>query len=126
MVKIEYAPIKKIVVHEIIKVDVPTFLNSVASHVEAQKQGGTPAAEWGEGVAFTKKDFLPTPRVNEEQLDGVIHYAGVIFTEISYQEEKKASINGREVPVKLIKTNNPNILELCRFLRNFQPPEGEK
>jgi hypothetical protein len=122
LVEIEYRPYQKIVVHEVRKVEVAEFFRSIVAQVEAQKQSGTPVVNWVDGVAFSIVPFVPTPELVEENLKGVVHYAVVLYTETSFQEEKRAIINGREFPVKLHRaSDNENFVDLVRFLKTFKP-----
>ncbi len=107
---------------------VPEFFQMVASQVEAQKQGGVPTVNWVDGIAFLAGEFLATPEIVEENLKGRIHYAVVFFTETSYQPEKRASLNGRDIAVRLMRAEiNPNFVELAKFLKNFgQDPSANK
>lgn len=106
------------------------MMQSVVAQMEAQKQSGTPVINWLDGVAFTIAPFLPTPEVIAENMKGIVHYALVVFAETSFQEEKRAIINGREFPVKLHKSDdNPNFIELVKFLKAFdtnQPPLSKR
>ncbi len=121
LVEIEYIPYQKIIVHEIRKLDVPDFFQGVVSQVEAQKQGGVANVSWVDGIAFLFGEFMPTPQLIEENLKGRIHYAIVIFTETSYQAEKKVTVGGREAIVRMSKgDNNLNFVELAKFLKNFK------
>ncbi len=121
MVEIEYMPYNKIIVHEVRKMEVPEFLQWVASQVEAQKQGGVPSVNWIDGIAFVTAEYPVTPQTVEENLKGRLHFAVVFFTETSYQPEKKTSVSGREYAVRLVKAEtNPNFVELTKFLKNFK------
>ncbi|HEV2119432.1 MAG TPA: hypothetical protein VGS11_04930 [Candidatus Bathyarchaeia archaeon] len=122
MVEIEYRPYGKIVVHEVRKLDVPTFFQGVVSQVEAQKQGGIPTVNWVDGIAFVIAEFIPSPQTVEENLKGIAHYAFVLFTETSFQEEKRVTSGGRESIVRVVKAeSNPIFVELVKFLKSFKP-----
>ena len=121
MVEIEYLPYQKIIVHEVRRLEVNEFLQFVASQVEAQKQGGTPAVNWVDGVAFLTGEFMSTSEIVSENLKGRIHYAVVFFTETSYQPEKRVTINGRETIVRMNRgDSNANFTELAKFLKNYK------
>ena len=123
MVEIEYRPYQKIVVHEIRKLEAGAFLRTVVEQVEAQKQSGTPVINWVDGIAFSIGMFPPTPETIRENLNGVVHFAIVNFAETSFQEDKRAIINGREFPVKMRHvTDNPDFVELAKFLKSFKGP----
>ena len=122
MVEIEYRPYQRIVVHEIRKLDVPEFFKSIIEQTEAQKQAGIPVVNWIDGIAFVIGQFPPTPETISESLKGIIHYAIVNFTETSFQDEKRALVNNREFPVRMIRAEkNPDFVELVRYLKTFEP-----
>lgn len=121
LVEIEYQPYKKIVVHEIRRMKAADLFQWMASGAEAQKAGRTASVSWADGVAFVTRPFPPIPHVLEDSLKGIIHYLAVYYTETSFEEEKKGSLkDGRPYTVKLVKVeDNPNFLELVKFLRKF-------
>ncbi len=122
MVEIEYLPYSKIIVHEVRKVEISELLTSMVAQAEAQKATGAPGINWVDGIAFVTGEFIPTPETIGESLKGRIHYAMVTFSETSYQAEKKVTFNNRDHVVRLVKAdNNPNFVELVKFLRSFNP-----
>jgi hypothetical protein len=121
MVEIEYLPYQKIIVHEVRKLEIPQLLASVAEQLEAQKAGGVGSIHWVDGIAFLIGEFPATPETIEENLKGRVHYSVVLFSETSYQAEKKTTFNNREYSIRLIKGDeNPNFVELVKFLKNFK------
>jgi hypothetical protein len=122
MVEIEYMPYRKIIVHEVRKLELSEFLLWVASQVEAQKQGATPNVNWVDGVAFLTGEFMATPELVSENLEGRIHYAVVFYTETPYQAERRVTLNGRDLVVRFSRgDNNANFVKLAAFLKSFQP-----
>jgi hypothetical protein len=121
LVDVEYLPYHKIVVHEVRKMEIQDLLSFVAAQVEAQKTGGTAVVNWVDGIAFVTGEFLPSPQTIEETLKGRIHYSMVMFSETSYQPEKRVTWNGRDYTIRLIRgENNPNFAALARFLKGFR------
>ena len=107
---------------------VPDFLIWVASQVEAQKQGMTPAVDWLDGIAFVKGSYpSPVPtKVTEDELNGRLHYPIVLFTETGYEPQKRVTINGRDVLIRLNKAeDNPVFVDMVKFLKNFKPLPDE-
>ena len=126
LVEIEYRPYRKIVVHEVKKLEPSVFFPWLVAQVEAQKAGGTPAVNWTKGVAFVTSEFLPSPQTVEENLKGVAHYAAVTYTETSYEAEKRINIGGRGAVVRLNNVDdNPNFAELVKFLKSFGPSTAD-
>lgn len=125
MVEIEYQSCKKIVVHDIRRMKAPDLFQWMASWAEAQKAGRSASVNWADGVAFVTRPFFPIPQVLEDSLRGILHYQYISFTETSFEEEKKGSLkDGRPYTVKLIKVeDNPDFLELARFLKKSKPDE---
>ncbi len=121
MVEIEYLPYRKIIVHEIRKLEAPAFFQFITAQVEAQKQGGTALVNWFDGIAFLVGEFIPSPESVAENLKGRLHYAWVFYTETSYQAEMRVTLNGRDYSVRLNNAgDNPNFVELVRFLKSFK------
>lgn len=101
--------------------DISDLLSFVAAQVEAQKTGGTAVLNWVDGIAFLTGEFMPSPQTIEETLKGRIHYSLVMFSETSYQPEKRVTWNGRDYVIRLIRgDNNPNFVGLTKFLKNFR------
>ena len=120
MAEIEYMPWKRIVLHEVKKVDVGELLQTVIAQFESQKQSGTPAILWADGLAFVHGEFPETRELIDEKLKGILHYAIVNFAETSFQDQKRAVWNGKEYSVKLVKVDsNPDLANLAKFLRGF-------
>ena len=121
MVEIEYLPYQKIVLHEVRKMEISDLLTMVVSQVEAQKIGGVAGVNWVDGIAFVVGEFMPTPEVISENLKGHVHYSVVFFSETTFQPEKKVTVNGRDYVIRLNRAeNNPNFVELARFLKKFR------
>src|SRR5208283_4320563 len=128
MVEVKYQPYKELIIHEIKKLTLQDFLLMVASQVEAQKQGATPAVEWVDGIAFVKGEYAAPvpPQVTEDQFKGRIHYPIVIFTETSYEAQKRVTLNGRDVPIRLNKAeDNPVFRDMAKFLKTFTTTSDE-
>ena len=122
MAEIEYLPYRKIIVHEIRKMEPSEFFPWMASQAEAQKLGGVAAANWIDGIAFTFGEFPETPETVQEKLKGRLHKAVVFYTETNYQAEKKTQVSGRDSIVRLVRAeNNPDFVNLVKFVKGFKP-----
>src|SRR5271156_4310605 len=108
MVEVKYQPYKELIIHEIRKMTLQDFLLMVASQVEAQKQGGMPSIDWVDGIVFVKGEFTPPvpPQVLEDQFNGRLHYPMVLYAETSYEPQKRITLNGRDVTIKLNKVES--------------------
>jgi len=121
LVEIEYLPYQKIIVHEVRRMDIADLLSFAAAQAEAAKTGGTPVVNWVDGIAFVAGEFIPSPQTIEETLKGRIHYSVVMFSETSFQPEKRVTWNGRDYSIRLARgDSNPNFVGLAKFLKNFR------
>jgi hypothetical protein len=99
MVTIRLQPIKEIIVHELVKVNtVDEFLNTKTGNIPLG--GGANPVRWVDGILYDVSGFPPTPEVVKDQLDGVIHFAAVEFTEMKeYKPYLKNGINNVVLPI---------------------------
>jgi hypothetical protein len=113
-----YRPYTEIIIHEIRELDTQAFMETYVSQLLSQGQAGiTPVATWVDGIAFYIGNFMETPDMVKEKLDGRIHWAAVYFTRTSFQPEKKVSVGGRDYIVKFSKGDaNPDFVGLTKFL----------
>ena len=81
MVDIEYQPIKKIIVHEIIKYSLNEFINLKGRVLPGQAQ--PLPVRWAEGIVFSNASYAGTsPEMLTQQLEGITHWAAVEFAEL--------------------------------------------
>ena len=128
MVEVKYEPYRELILHEVKKLTLPDFLLMVASQVEAQRQGGTPAVDWIDGIAFVKGEYAPPvpQQVTDDQFKGRLHYPIVFFTETTYETQKRVTLNGRDVTVRLNKVeDNPVFKDMVKFLKTFNTASDE-
>jgi len=116
MTEIEYQPIKKIAVHEIIKQSYDDFL-----HAKARPQAqGMPSVSvrWADGILFSAGAFPATPELVNEQVLGTVHWQNVEFTEMeTYQKILTNQNTGGSVNV-VDYSNNTSIMDFVRWLKN--------
>jgi len=118
MANFVYRPYREIIIHEIRELEVQQFMEGYVSQLLSQGQTGiTPVASWVDGIAFYIGNFIETPDLVKEKLEGRVHWAAIYFTRTSYQPEKKVTISGREYVVRFSKGDaNPDFVGLARFL----------
>ena len=118
MANFVYRPYREIIIHEIRELEIQQFMEGYVSQLLSQGQTGiTPVASWVEGIAFYIGNFMETPELVKEKLEGRVHWAAVYFTKTSYQTEKKVTISGRDYVVRFSKgDSNPDFVGLARFL----------
>ncbi len=126
MANFVFKPYREIIIHEIRELEVQPFMEGYISQLLSQGQAGiTPVATWVDGVAFYIGNFMETPELVKEKLEGRIHWAAIYYTRTSYQPEKKVTLSGREYVVKFSKgESNPDFVGLVKFLN--QRPLEEK
>lgn len=115
MVDIDYKPIKKIAVHEIIK-------NPLNNFIKMKTKSVNPNAlplpvRWAEGVVFTATAFPPTEKLVNEEVDGTIHWQHVEFAEMpEYQQVITNQESGTTVGV-IDFSNNTAVTDFIRWLK---------
>ena len=127
MVNFIHRPYREIIIHEIRELEVQPFMESYVSQLASQGQAGvTPVATWVDGIAFYIGNFMETPELVKEKLEGRVHWAAVYYTRTSYQAEKKVSVSGREYVVRFNKgESNPDFVGLVQFLKEQSPTEAK-
>lgn len=119
-------PYRKIVLHEIRKMEPVEFFPMIASQAEAQKAGAIAGVSWIDGIAFTFGEFIPTPELVNEQLKGIMHKGVVYYTETSYEEEKRTTVGRNPTIVRILKAEqNADFVNLVRFLKAYKPGTSE-
>lgn len=115
MTEIEYQPIKKITVHEIIKQSFDDFLNAKA---RPQTQGQPHnSVRWADGIVFTATAFPLTPELVNEQVQGTIHYQDVEFAEMeNYQKVITDQNTGGSITV-VDYSKNTAVIDFINWLR---------
>ena len=124
MTEIEYQPIKKIAVHEIIKQSFDEFLNAKA---RPQTQGVPPVVvRWAEGIVFTATAYPATPElVNEQVQQGTIHWQNVEFAKMEeYQHMITNQSSGGSATV-LDYSSNTAVMDFVRWLKKQPQWFGE-
>jgi hypothetical protein len=118
MAKIVYRPYEEIIVHEVMEFKPQSFLEFLVGQLLSQGQTGlTPVANWTDGIAFSIGNFLETPEMVKEKMEGRIHWGAVYFTRTNFQPEKKIMLGSREYVVRFVKADgNPDFVNLARYL----------
>ena len=116
MVDIEYNPISKIIVHEIIRADFQHFLNMFA--IPQQPGVQRPFARWIDGILFIFKGFPPSPEALRDKMQGTIHWEIVNFTEM---KDYTATVTNPENNITidvLDNSTNTAVSDFIRWLKN--------
>ena len=116
MVDVEYQPVKKIIVHEIIKYTFDEFLNL---KVRSPNPNLPPiSVRWANGVVFTASAYPSTSELINQQVQGIVHYANVEFAEMEeYQSILMNQSSGGSVPV-VNYSNNTAVTDFIRWLKD--------
>ena len=116
MVKITYSPIKEVVVHEVVRVDMDDLLRGRI----------TPAVTlplyWCDGVLFTFNSMPMTRDLVRDYLQGIIHWMEVHYCEMK-KYEPVLELNDEQykatVKVRIIDTSNSSLhTEMVKFIKN--------
>lgn len=63
----------------------------------------------------------PTEEVVRENLAGRVHYGSVLFTRADYKPQVAVKIGNQDFTVRLRRAgDNPTLMELARFLKDFK------
>ena len=116
MVDIEYNPISKIIVHEIIRSDYQNFLNMFA--IPQPPRAQRPNARWIEGILFIFKIFPPSPEVVRDKLQGILHWEIVNFTEMKDYTATVTNPKNNITMDVLDNSNNTAVSDFIRWLKN--------
>ena len=124
MVKVSYAPVQELVVHEIIEVGKDDLLR------ERVTPAGTMPLYWCNGIMFSFSSLPMTDDIVKDYLKGRIHWLEIHFTrQEKYvpvltlsEEEYKATMN-----IRVIDTSNSLLhRELSDWLRSSLKPSKNK
>lgn len=115
MVEIEYKPINKIVVHEIIKQPLTEFIRMKAR--PSNPNIPNIPARWAEGIVFVAGAYPPTPELVNEQVQGTVHWSDMEFAEMEdYQQILTDQDSGGSVRVTNYSSNSA-VTALVRWLK---------
>lgn len=125
MVRVTYSPNRELVVHEVIEQDNRIFFEDMVRQALATPVHAEPTINWAEGVAFVVSPMPPTEDIVKENLEGRIHCAAVMFTRTPYQNQVLVKIGNQDYSARLRRAeNNPTMMALAKFLRDFKPDRG--
>jgi len=115
LVEVEYQPVKRIIVHEIIKNTFDEFVSMFA--VSAIPRGTPIPVRWIDGVLFGFRPFEETPEIVRDRLQGIIHWSFLNFTQMKeYTEVLHHPKNGTPVAV-LDNSNNTAVCDVIKWLK---------
>jgi len=115
MTEIEYQPIKKIAVHEIIKQSYDDFLNGKA---RPQPPGGVPTqVRWVDGIVFTATAYPATPELVNAQVDGTVHWQHVEFAEMPDYQQMVTNQNSGGSATVVDYSSNTAVVDFIKWLK---------
>ena len=117
MVKVRYEPINEVVIHELVKVNnADEFLKVKTGNIPLG--GGANPARWVDGILYEAIGFPATPEIIKDQIQGVVHYAAVEYTEMKeYKPYLKNVTNNVILPI-IDMSNNEITKEIGQWLRS--------
>ena len=112
-VEIEVRPIKKIIVFEILRLNIEELLERMGLMVRV---GQLAPLQWAEGIVFFATPFHPECEVIvKEAMKGNVYWGGVVFAEMpKYEPAKK--IGGIEIPI-VNQTPSSHIRQVTQWLK---------
>jgi len=114
MVKISYFPIKEVILHEVVKHEVSSFLRSATA-----KNINTVA--WCEGMLLNFSHFQTNEKLVMSALEGIDHIATIDYCMVGKHQKK---IKNDEFNIEVItidQSNNKIVTEIAKFIkRNFE------
>jgi len=113
MVEVEFESIKKIVVHEVIKHPIKTFVKNRV--VGLPKGVLAPPFLWAEGVLFSRSVMPPTDEVVKQQLAGILHLTAIEWA-LMPKFKKSLRLAGVTIPVIDVSAN-PTLSKIIRELK---------
>ena len=117
MVDIEYRPVQKIIIHEVIKYELENFIELKAQ----PRPPNTPPSivRWAEGTVFDYMAFPQTHElINERAKDGTIHWDFIEFAQMKNYVEVLGNPNGTS-HVKVINvSNNTAVSGAIRWIKS--------
>lgn len=111
MAIVEYKPVQKIVLYEILHYELDHFIEQVIKFTQ-----GSPVLKWCNGVLFTSEMMPYTPDIISDRLEGILHWN---YIEFAYMDKFQATVlsrDGRPVTVVDVSTNTA-IIDVTRWLK---------
>jgi len=122
MVEFEYQPYSKVIIHEIVKIPLETF---ISSRCIGRPDGGVALPmRWANGFTFDIGFMHPTDDLVNEQLKGITRWAALSYADMA---EFTEIIQGdRAIKIPVIKAEAGVFNELGDWLRNEYEPSLKK
>lgn len=113
MVEVEFRPIEKIVIHEVIHHKIRDLIRL---RILGVRQGSlAQPLLWAEGVAFSRTAMSPTEDVVLEQLQGIIHFLAI---EWAIMPTYRSTLKSKGVTIPVIDVSkNPSLREVAKQLK---------
>ncbi|MDE1810696.1 MAG: hypothetical protein KGH66_01495 [Candidatus Micrarchaeota archaeon] len=115
MVKITFAPIKELIIHEAVKVSYDDILR------ERVTPSGTVPLYWSEGMLFSFSSVPMTRDIVKDYLQGTIHWMEVHYTDMKEYKpvlDLKDQNYGGELKIRVIDTSKSALhSEVAKWLK---------
>lgn len=119
MVKFEYRPFEKIIIHQITQVPIEQFIYTGTIGVGDGQVSSS--LHWADGIVFIHTPIPFSDEIIADQLKGIIHWNQLIY---GHLEEYQEILEGpRAVKIHLIKTEDPIFLEMSKWIKNVYEKE---
>lgn len=115
MVEIEYKPIQKIIVHEIMQNSMDEFLDNFVRPVPPNIP--PVIARWIDGVVFIFQSYPRSPETMRESLEGTVHWEIVNFTEMNEYMETLVNPRNQSMIKVIDNSSNTAVSDFIRWLK---------
>jgi len=117
LVRFEYQPWKKVVVHEVVKFPLDFILST---HSLGVPEGGVGrAVNWVDGIVFEHTPMPPTEDVIREQLSGQVHWNSIGYTLLD-KYQPIFTVGSIRIPVIDLSTSQ-TFRDMAKWIRdNFE------
>jgi hypothetical protein len=117
LVDIEYRPVQKIIIHEVIKYELDDFIQLKA---QPRPPNAPPSiVRWADGAVF---DYLAFPQtqelVNQRAKEGTIHWDFIEFAEMREYTEALGNSDGSTQAKVINVSNNTAVSDAIRWIRS--------
>jgi hypothetical protein len=116
-IEVEYQPRKKIIIHEIMKVNIDELIASQA--LGAHIGDVVPPLFWVDGILLKFIGIAQTEAVVREMLEGNVHWDNVVFALMPRYERQKELGNNIIVPIIDVSANNA-FKKVAKFLKEVK------
>ena len=119
MVKFEYQPFEKVIIHQIIRVPIEQFIYVGTLGVDDGGVGNP--LFWTDGIIFTHVPISFSDEIIADMLKGIVHWSLLTY---GHLEEYRETLEGpRKITIPLIKIDDPMYIDMSKWIKNVYEKE---